>query len=164
MRLVVSNTGPLIHLSEAQALELLELTGEVHIPEGVDHEARRRVPAWSKPAWLAIDKLNEPHITEAVDWQQAGFLDFGEAEAIALTRQLKADWLLTDDAAARLLAKGLGIEVHGSLGIVLWAAAIGRLNHTDAESALKRLAESSLWLSTRVLKEAEAALEEMFRL
>ena len=33
MRLVVSDTGALLHLSEAGALDLLSLVGEVHIPK-----------------------------------------------------------------------------------------------------------------------------------
>ncbi|MEW5762826.1 MAG: DUF3368 domain-containing protein, partial [Bacillota bacterium] len=79
-----------------------------------------------------------------------------------LARQIRADWLVTDDAAARLFAQTLGIEVHGSLGIVLWAAATGRLNRPEAEALLDRLARSSLWLSPRVLAEAKAALENIY--
>jgi hypothetical protein len=36
VRLVVSDTGPVLHLAEAQALNLMSLTGEVHIPTAVD--------------------------------------------------------------------------------------------------------------------------------
>ena len=56
-----------------------------------------------------------------------------------LVRQLKADWFVTDDTAARVLATTLGIEVHGSLGILLWAAAA----HLDGDEAD---AGSMLWL------------------
>jgi len=58
----------------------------------------------------------------SLTWQQAGLLHGGEAEPVALAIELKADWFLTDDAAARLLAESLGLEVHGSLGVILWAA------------------------------------------
>lgn len=63
--------------------------------------------------------LVPPHSAEAELWLEAGLLHAGEAEAIALARQIRADWLVTDGAAARLFAQTLGIEVHGSLGIVL---------------------------------------------
>jgi len=89
-------------------------------------------------------------------------LDAGEAEAIALARQIQADWFLTDDAAARLFAQALGLEVHGSLGIVLWAAVAGHLNRAAAEAVLNRLAQSSLWVSARVLAEARSALDQLF--
>ena len=162
MRLVVSNTGPLIHLSEANKLELLRLTGEAHIPRAVEAELARHTSLGHIPTWLFIDDLTESHGTNAVTWQQAGLIDAGEAEAIALARQLQADWLLTDDAAARLLAQTLGLEVHGSLGVVLWAATTGHLGQEEAEETLEDLAQSSLWLSPRVLKQARMALNQLY--
>jgi predicted nucleic acid-binding protein len=163
VRRIVSNTGPLLHLNEAQALKLLSLAGEVHIPPGVEVELMYHLPGWQNPAWLTIHTLKEPHTVEAITWQQAGLLDEGEAEAIALAQQLKADWFLTDDAAARLLAQALGLEVHGSLGVVLWAAAINHLDRPEAEAILKQLAQSSLWISARVLAEAMFALDQLFQ-
>ncbi len=38
--------------------------------------------------------------------------------------QVQAEWLLTDDAAARQLGESLGLEVHGSIGLLLWAVAV----------------------------------------
>ncbi len=79
-----------------------------------------------------------------------------------MARQIAADWLLTDDAAARLFASELGLEVHGSLGVILWAAAMRLLERPAAEQALTQLAASSLWLSKRIQREARAALEEIY--
>ena len=86
---------------------------------------------------------------------------FRRAQAIALAKQLEAEWLLTDDAAARLFAQREGIEVHGSLGLVLWAAATGHLDFAAAQSGLDALSKSSLWISPRILEEARAALPEL---
>lgn len=164
MRLVVSNTGPLMHLSQAQSLDLLRLSGAVHIPPAVATETARHISDWTTtpPAWINVTSLQPAHANQALAWRQAGLLDWGEAEALALTRQLNADWFLTDDTAARVLAASLGIEVHGSLGIVLWAAAVGHLNRSEAEAALNGLAASTLWLSAQVLKEAKDALDQIF--
>ena len=163
MKRIVCDTGPLIHLEEAGVRDLLSPAGDVHIPIAVDWEMRSNEAAWNlhKPAWLHVTQLDSGPALEARSWQQAGLLHYGEAQAIALARQLGADWLLTDDAAARLLAQSLGLEVHGSLGLVLWAAATRRLSRTEAESALGRLARSSLWVSPSVLLAAKAALEQM---
>src|SRR4051812_20673692 len=65
-----------------------------------------------------------------------------------------------DDSAARFLAVHEGIEVHGSLGVVLWAAFTGLWDKGSCKVALDRLAASSLWLSPRVLREARKALAE----
>ena len=164
MRSVVCDTGPLLHLSEADALMLLSWAGEVSIPAAVDWEINRQNHLWQsqKPTWIQVREITASHKADAEAWEQAGLLGSGEAEAIALAREARADWLLTDDAAARLLAQSLGLEVHGSLGIVLWSAAVGRVNRADTEATLERLAQSSLWISSRVLREAKAALDRLF--
>ena len=75
--------------------------------------------------------------------------------------QIGADWILTDDAAARTMAHHQEFEVHGSLGIILWAAVTGTLGKAEAERALDALAQSSLWVSNRVLSEARSALGKL---
>lgn len=164
MKLVVSDTGPLLHLSEAQSLDLLRLAGDVHTPPAVAIEMAHLDAGWSSapPTWIKLTQLSSPHDALAAAWEQADLLDRGEAEALALARQIQADWFLTDDAAARVLALSLGVEVHGSLGVVLWAAATGHLNRVTAETALRQLAVSSLWISPRVLQEATEALDQIF--
>ncbi len=78
-------------------------------------------------------------------------------------RRLKADWFLTDDIAARVLANSINLECHGSLGIVLWASAVGNLNYQEAKTALDKLfRHSSLWVSRDVVDEAYEVLEKMF--
>lgn len=159
----VCDTGPLLHLIEAEALDTLRLIDAVYLPPQVAIEMGYLLPGWHIPRWLMIDTLNASHAAEAVAWQQSDLLHAGEAEAIALARQIGAEWLLTDDAAARLFAGELGLEAHGSLGIILWAAAVGYFTRADAEEALTRLIKSSLWLSSRVIGEAWAALEEIYQ-
>jgi predicted nucleic acid-binding protein len=160
MRLVC-DTGPLLHLWEAELLFLLEAAGSVVIPPAVQAELRRAAPGWSDAGWLSLRPLSPSQLEEASQWQGSGLLDPGEAEAIALAKDFKPDWLLTDDSAARLVAQSQGLEVHGSLGVVLWAAAGRQLDLSAAESALARLAGSSLWISSRVLSEARLALRQL---
>ena len=111
------DTSALLHLTEAEALPLLSRMGEVSVPRAVDLEMTQHSPLWQseKPPWIQVHSLTASALREATAWRQAGLLDAGEAEAIALARHMKAQWLLTDDAAARLFAQSLGIEVHGSL-------------------------------------------------
>ena len=160
MKRVVCDTGPLLHLREADLLYLLPLMGELCVPPGVERETKALVRNWTsqRPEWLQLVSLDERATAEAHHWLAAGFIHAGEAEAIALSRQLRADWFLTDDAKARWIAGREGIEVHGSLGVVLWAAATGRLTHQAADEGLARLATSSLWISSSVLAEAREAL------
>jgi predicted nucleic acid-binding protein len=163
VKLIVSNTGPILHLFEAQALDLLAQAGDIRIPVGVEQELRQLVNGWQQPTWIKIDALTNSRAADAAAWQQAGLFGIGEAQAIALALQNNTDWFLTDDAAARLMAQTLGLEVHGSLGIVLWAAANKNLSHGEANAAIERLAHSSLWVSERVLAHAKTALDQLFQ-
>lgn len=164
VRRIVSDTGPLIHLHEAACLALLEHAGTVAVPKAVDSEMVQHVRDWHtrKPPWITVTAVIAPYDGQATGWQRSGILETGEAEAIALALQVSAMWLLTDDTAARVFATALGFEVHGSLGVVLWAAARGHLSREDSATALDRLAHSSLWISARVLTEARAALDLLF--
>lgn len=161
---IVCDTGPLLHLFEAESLALLGRAGQVHIPPSVQSELLAHEPRWAaeRPAWVEIVRLAPESAEEALSWTRSGLLDRGEAEALALSVELSADWFLTDDTAARVFAQSQGQEVHGSLGVILWAAATGALALTEAKAALASLARSSLWLSSRVLGEAEAALAKIF--
>ena len=163
LRCVVSNAGPLIHLYEADALRLLQLTVDVSIPPQVASETANYFSRGRTPEWISVAPLDEFHAAESSAWQQANLLDAGEADALALARQRNADWFLTDDDRARLLGKQLGLEVHGSLGVVLWAAAVRLIVRKEAEEAIERLANSSLWVSAAILSEARIALDELYR-
>lgn len=164
MKRFVCDTGPVLHLLEIDALDILGRLGEVFIPPAVEREMASHVASWDKrrPKWLHVKALDTRAADESVALQASGILHAGESESLELAKSLKSDWYLTDDAAARVLATSLGIEVHGTLGIVLWAAATEKLSSPEAEAMLESLAKSSLWLSSRVLAEAKLALEEIY--
>lgn len=157
----VTDTGPVLHLAEANALDLLPMLGEVVLPPAVHEEISQRHSPVSLPAPLRVWSLENRFATEALDWCQAGLVDRGEAQAIALTRQTSADILLTDDAAARLLATTLGLRARGSLGVVLWLAGQRRIGHDEARRHLENLFRTSLWVSPRIVGKARAALKEL---
>lgn len=114
--IVVCDTGPVLHLYEAQLLDLLPLAGRVLVPPAVRAEILSVDPI---PDWIEIRALDESFASAAKAWIQAGLLDVGEAYALALAKQVAASWFLTDDTAARLMGRQEGLEVHGSLGVVL---------------------------------------------
>jgi len=164
MKLIVCDTGPILHLKEANLLELLQKAGKVCIPKMVDTELKKLYPLWGKhrPEWILIDPLLPNETTQAESLFLSGLLGFGEAEAIILAKRLKPKWFLTDDTETRILANSLGMEVHGSLGIVLWSAAIGQINYIESKEALDRLSKTSLWISRDILSEALKALKTIF--
>lgn len=90
MRRVVSNTGPLLHLHEAQLLPVLQRAGELYIPPAVEVEMVWHERDWRthKPGWIMVAPVGAPHATQAARWEHVGLLDSGEAEAIALAQEL----------------------------------------------------------------------------
>lgn len=111
-RSVVCDTGPIIHLAEADALDLLKLFDGLFVPQVVyDELAAGGVPA-------GFDAL-DAQIREVEPLDRSS-LDPGEASALSLCAEMDAV-LLTDDMEARAVAETEGIEVHGSIGIVLYA-------------------------------------------
>jgi predicted nucleic acid-binding protein len=119
---------------------------------------RAALPRWAKRATPTTNALNK-----AADWVGAGLLHAGEAEALAHAQTIGSEMFLTDDTAARSMAESIGIPARGSLGVILYGAAMGYLNREEAEQHLSSLAtRSTLWLSPRVRRKAEAALAEVF--
>ena len=164
MRIIVCDTGPILHLIEAGLLGLLQDVGKVYIPKLVDSEMADLHQHWEKerPDWIQIEQLRQDEVDKAEALFLSGILDDGEAEAVILAKRLNAEWFLTDDTEARIFADSLGIEVHGSLGIVLWSAAVGNLSYEESTDALDRLSKTSLWISKNILSQAQKALITIF--
>lgn len=165
MKRIVADTGPILHLHEAGALDLLPLIGQTFLSPLVISELRVHAPAlWPDclPDWAKLHTLTLGPQQRALGWRSAGLLHGGEAEALSLAVEIKADWFLTDDAAARLMAESLGMEAHGSLGVVLWVAAKRLISKNEADTRLAGLKKSSLWMSRKVQTDAQAALERIF--
>jgi predicted nucleic acid-binding protein len=161
-QITVCDTGPLIHLSEAQAIDLLKLAGGIFIPPTVATEFKRNLASGRLPAWIKVRRLTAPFRAQVLDWVKKKYVDLGEAEAIGLTLQLPGDWFLTDDAEARQFAESLEIEVHGSIGVLLLAVATGHIeDRVQAHQILENLKRSSLWISERVITEAAKAIDEL---
>ena len=80
-------------------------------------------------------------------------VDTGEAEAIALARELRADRLLIDERRGRKLAAQEGISVIGLLGVILLARRNGLI--PSARALLLRLdLEAGMYLSLDLRDEA----------
>ncbi|MCX5811802.1 MAG: hypothetical protein NT178_04570 [Proteobacteria bacterium] len=86
MRLIVCDTGPILHLHEAGLLELIKKAGKVYIPQRVDIEMASQPLLWKtdKPGWIKVEPLLPDEARQAESIFLSGLLDMGEAEAIIL--------------------------------------------------------------------------------
>ena len=114
--IVVSDTSPITALLTSGAGDLLvQLFHEAVIPTAVRDELLRSHRVL--PTWLRVETVQDSARVRAY----AQTLDIGEAEAIELARELRADYLLMDERKGRAIARREGIPIIGLLGIVLLA-------------------------------------------
>lgn len=166
MTIVVSDTGPLLHLHQAGVADLIAELGEIYVTPQVWTELQRHSASYRQngpPTWLRLSTPTSRTLQQAFEWLRAGLLDEGEAEALAYAQEIEADLFLSDDTAARTMGQSLGQEVRGSLGIILYLAAKGVLNRNKAFQVLDNLEnQSTLWMSAKVRNAAHQALRETF--
>jgi predicted nucleic acid-binding protein len=138
--IVVADTGPLNYLILIGQIDILpSLYTEVMIPPAVQDEmlhssAPPSVRNWitDPPTWLEVRTPGR------VDTVVSTALDDGEREAISLLLHLGSpSLLLIDEAQGRAEAKRFGIEVIGTLGILLFAHRRGLLDLSAAIALLR---------------------------
>ena len=136
--IVVSDTSPLNYLVLIRHEHILPtLFGRVLAPQAVllelSHpESPGAVRTWAStpPKWLEIRSPSriDPQIR----------LGPGEAEALSLAKELKADAVLIDERKGFLAAQKLGLFATGTLGVLKVAAEKRLIQLAPAIDALRR--------------------------
>jgi predicted nucleic acid-binding protein len=120
--IVVSDTSCVSNLLTIGKADLLaKLFGEVIIPPAVDCELRRFHS--TIPAFLKVVGPTRGELLARLSRE----LDAGEAEAICVACELKADRLLIDEKAGRNVALREGLAIIGIVGALLAAKQKGLL-------------------------------------
>jgi uncharacterized protein len=120
--IVVSDTSAITALLQVRKEALLaDLYGQVLVPEAVQTELLQTHP--HLPPFLRSVRV------EAVAEVQrlSAELDLGEAEAIALAKELRADLLLMDELEGRRVALREGVPFIGLLGVLVQAKRAGHI-------------------------------------
>jgi len=152
----VFDTGPIIHLGQAECLKVLETIRKVFVPDEVARELHRNP---TLPPNCSVTALNGKSKDVAKVIGDRYGLGPGESAAIALARQEGIRLLFTDDLEAREVAKEVGLEPHGTLALVTRAHREGILNRNQAFDCIERLhAESSLSLTSDLVAWAKAQI------
>jgi len=157
----ISNTSPLLYLHRIRALDWLpRLFSQVWTAEAVVQELDEgdrlgyQVPLPRTLEWLKIASPRSiPSQWLALD------LGAGELAVLAMALENPEKVVLLDDALARRVAQAAGLEVWGTLRVVLEGKRAGL---TDSIKPLvDDLAKSGMWISplirTRILALAEEA-------
>ncbi|MBE0436724.1 MAG: DNA-binding protein [Methylomicrobium sp.] len=129
---VVADAGPIIHRPRAMAAFSALFV--------------RQSPARISPLVTALTPLYTLHS--------------GEQEALHLCVEFGDSLLLTDDTAARLAAKGLGIAAHGTLGLLVRAIRRQSRSKTEVLDLLREIpTQTTLHIRPSLLAEVIAQVE-----
>ena len=160
--IVVSDTWPVLNLARIGRLDLLQLLyHQVLIPSAVYRELT--ISKMDLPP--AIDLATMPWLIVATAKDQDRVqqlreeLDPGEAEAIVLAIERRADLLLVDERRGRRTATAAGLTVTGLLGVVARAKQAGLIDL--AKPVLDELIQvARFWIGPELYLEVLAALDE----
>lgn len=153
VRIIIADTGPLIALARLNRLELLTaLFSKIHIPSAVLLEAT------AKGEYVEVEPIRsfamqhvqvDEAIDNALNRRLLSTLDVGEAQALALARELQCG-VLMDEKRGRQVARRRGIPVVGVLGLLLQAKREGYLG--ELEPMLLQLQDSDYRLSEELVE------------
>jgi predicted nucleic acid-binding protein len=148
---IVVNTSPLLALRMCGQIELLRtLHSRVVVPQAVITELERGqagVDALAldaeRPSWLEVVALPSP-----LSPLLRAYLDEGEASVIALALELGITRVVIDEQRGRAVARTMGLEVTGSVGVLLRAKREGLL--AAVKPSLDEMHAHGIWLSERL--------------
>lgn len=154
----VSNSGPLIHLAKVGLLELIKLYDTV-IPLEVKYEVVDKGKEKGFTDALLVEKAIEEGWIKVIDVS----VDDKFAKAAEVAGLHKAEitvvyyaykngiTALLDEDAARVFARGLGVKVRGSLGLLIEGLKESLISYSEAVKGLDDLSKI-MYLSSDVYK------------
>jgi len=149
-RIGVSNSSPLIVLGLIGRLDILTASFETVVaPEEVAHEVRN-FPHGVVP----VLPVKNTGLFRALNLQ----MDTGEAAAIALAAETESGTVILDDRKGRRAARGLGLSVVGTVGLIVNAKRIGLI--PAAKPLFNQLHDVGFFVSDKIIAKALAELNE----
>lgn len=121
--IVVSDTSPITSLLTINLIEILEeIYQQVLIPDAVCKELMKEHT--DLPSFIQVEHIKDVHKVSVLEKE----LDEGEAEAIVLAKELRADILLIDEKKGRMVAEREGVPIIGLIGVLIVAKKNGLIN------------------------------------
>lgn len=151
---IVINTSPIVALVAATGdLRVLRRYRRVCVPLEVCHEiaaggaGQFALAEFQQANWLS--KSTTPIVPSTM---LGNTLDLGEASVIQLALERNIQTVCIDESVGRRIARLSGLQVTGSLGILLKAKREGY--PIRIAEAIVRMRQHGIWLSERVVVEA----------
>jgi len=159
---IVSDTSPISNLLLIGKLDVLYNTvGEIIIPQQVAYEIDQlrkfniNLENFNKANWITIKKPTDAGFVDSL----RTVLDAGEAQAIALAKELNADYILIDERLGRNLAQKYSLNTIGLLGILIKAKQKGLL--PEIKTSVDELIHvAKFWISDKLYHDVLTAVNE----
>lgn len=149
--MIIADTGPLIAFARIARVDLLRhVVGQISIPEAVYRElvvkgkGKPGAAEFENVAWIQRRGLRDPTALALLPT----FLHPGETEAILLAEELRVP-LLIDEHRGRKVALDRGIDVLGSLAILVQAKRRGFIDR--AKPLLDALLSAAYWIDDELV-------------
>jgi hypothetical protein len=150
----VSDSIPLLHFAQIGRFDLLRrLFGELYIPKQVCSEVSSISQLITTAKWIRV--MDAKPSAEILRER----LKPGHSEAFALAIELQANWLLTDEARLRNVAKARGIEPLSTIDVLLLAKQGGLVS--SITPLLNNLQTTGYNISADVFQDAQRVAGEL---
>jgi len=141
---IISDNSCFIILSNIGELELLHLVyGQIITTADIAEEFGDKLPDWVKIVAVK-DKVRQ----QLLEMQ----IDKGESSAIALALESAGSTLIIDDYKARKVAEQLGLAFTGTIGVLIKAKLIGKIN--SIKPILKKIKDTIFRISSELEDQA----------
>jgi predicted nucleic acid-binding protein len=149
----VLDAGPLIHLAELDALDVIHDFSTRYVAQAVWDEVTQYQPQALQKTGLGLQLISGIQPSDSLRALALGLsLGRGEVEALALMEKYPQALFLTDDAAARLAAEQRGCVVHGTVGLLIRSVRQGINRPQTVLTLLQKLpSNSTLYIRQHLL-------------
>ena len=142
-KVIISDTACLIGLTNIQQIDLLrEMYDSIVVTPEVVEEYGAPLPEW-----ITIQAVSDSNKTSVFH----KFIGLGESSSIALAMETENALLIVDDRRARHFALSLGLEITGTLGLLIRAYENNIIQDIDSVIAALREADFRLPANTETL-------------
>jgi len=160
---LIVNASPLIIFGKLNKIQILiKLFGRIEISEEVYKETILKgldkkledsliLKNYLDRGKIKIIKLSDKNSKFADRIQYLSNIDIGEAQTIALAKQLNRKELIIDEIAARETAKSLGLKPIGSLRVLLLAYKENLLNGKEVKETIDKMIKLKFRISAETL-------------
>ena len=168
--IVVCDATPIILLAKLSEFKFLKtLYQKVYIPQEVYGEivikgkgkAGEKELKVAQADWIEVKIVSDQ--AKIKELHEAYGLGEGEASAIILSQEIKANFLLTDDGIARRVAlrlfKGMSTVVSGTIGVLKHARENGLISKGQLKSKIEFLKEEGFYLKDDLYRQILSEIE-----